>query len=367
MSLRRMRRISLYFILALCALVSCERKNPAARATEPSSSPASPVPMQSIAEPSVQPSQTPTSDFAQVAQSIRPAVIIVSVFDETGHLSANGHGFFVSDDGKFIADRSVMAGGVSAVAKAADGAIYNVSGALTQTPTQNLVLLKADAMRRLPFVVSSARALPDIGGNVAVVLSPIERANSVVLEEKISGRFSDEAGEWCDVTPSLPKTSAGAPVIDHRGEIIGIVSFRAGNNSCAIRPAATAGTLLAQVSSNTVATWQTLTTSSHLTTPTVSPTTTRSPTPAKIPLRGSKLIYAPVPRYPADAKQLRGGVQGSGSFRVLFDANGHAVAVQTLRSTGNSSLDEAAISALHEWRSEPGREWSLVVPITFKQ
>ena len=119
-----------------------------------------------------------------------------------------------------------------------------------------------------------------------------------MLEEKISGRFSDEAGEWFDVTPALPKTSAGAPVIDHRGEVIGIVSFRAGNNSCAIRPAATAGTLLAQVSSNTIATWQTLTNSSHLRTPTASPTTTRSPTPAKIPLRGSKLIYAPVPRYP---------------------------------------------------------------------
>src|SRR5207237_3529150 len=349
----RMRRVPLYFILPLCALVSCERKHPAARATEPSSSPASPTPIQSIAAPSAQPSQTPTSDFAQVAQSIRPAVIIVSVFDQTGHLSANGHGFFVSDDGKFIADRSVMAGGVNAVAKAADGAIYNVSGALAQMPAQNLVLLKADATRALPFLVPSATALPDIGGNVAVVLSPLERANSVVLEEKISGRFSDEAGEWFDATPALPKTSVGAPVIDQRGEVIGIVSFRVGNNSCAIRPAATAGTLLAQVSSNMIATWQTLRTS------TASPTATRSPTPAKIPLRGSKLIYAPVPRYPVNAKQLRGGVQGSGSLRVLFDATGHAVAVQTLRSTGNSSLDETAVSALHEWRSEPGREWSL--------
>jgi hypothetical protein len=151
----------------------------------------------------------------------------------------------------------VLAGGVNAVAKAADGAIYNVSGALAQTPTQNLVLLKADTTRASKFLAPSATALPDIGGTVAVVLSPLERANSVVLEEKISGRFSDEAGEWCDVTPTLPKTSAGAPVIDHRGEVIGIVSFRAGNNSCAIRPAATAGTLLAQVSSNTIATWQT--------------------------------------------------------------------------------------------------------------
>jgi TonB family protein len=363
MSLRRMRRVPLYFILTLCALVSCERKNPAARGTEPSPSPASPAPIQSIAATSAQPSQTPTGDFPQVAQSIRPAVIIVSVFDETGHLSANGHGFFLSDDGKFIADPSVIAGGVNAVAKAADGAIYNVSGALGQTPGQNLVLLKADATRTLPFLTPSARALPEIRGKVAVVLSPVERANSAVLEEKISGRFSDEAGEWLDVTPALPKTTAGAPVIDQRGEVIGIVTFRAASNSCAIRPAAIAGTLLAQVSSNGIASWQNLTTSPNL----MAPTATGSPTPAKIPLRGSKLIYAPAPRYPAEARQSRGGGQSSGSFRVLFDTNGHAVAVQTLRSTGNSSLDQAAVNALHEWRSEPGREWSLVVPITFKQ
>src|SRR2546421_5344018 len=359
--MNRMRRVPLYFILTLCVFASCGRKSSTVRAPEPSPSPTSSVPVESIVAPSAQLSPASTNDFAEVAQSIWPAVIIVSVFDETGHLSANGHGFFVSGDGKFIADRSVMAGGVNAVAKAADGAIYNVSGALAQTPAQNLVLLKADTTRASTFLAPSATALPDIGGTVAVVLSPLERANSVVLEEKISGRFSDEGGEWFDATPALPKTSAGATVIDHRGEVIGIVSFRAGNNSCAIRPAATAGSLLAQVSSNMIASWQTLRTS------TASPTATRSPTPAKIPLRGSKLIYAPVPRYPADAKQLRGGVQGSGSFRVLFDANGHAVAVQTLRSTGNSSLDEAAVSALHEWRSEPGREWSLVVPITFKQ
>src|SRR6059058_1066194 len=365
--MNRMRHLPFYSLLALCAFVSCERRNSAARAHEPSPSPTSSVPVESIVAPSAQPSPAATSDFAEVAQSIRPAVIIVSVFDETGHLSANGHGFFVSGDGKFIADRSVMAGGVNAVAKAADGAIYNVSGALAQTPAQNLVLLKADTTRASPFLAPSATALPDIGGNVAVVLSPLERANSVVLEEKISGRFSDEAGEWFDATPALPKTSAGAPVIDERGEVIGIVTFRVGNNSCAIRPAATAGTLLAQVTPNMTASWQTLA-PSPLRTASASPTANRSPTPAKIPLKGSKLIYAPAPRYPSEAKQLRGGgVQGSGSFRVLFDTNGHVVAVQTLRSTGNSSLDQAAVSALHEWRSEPGREWSLVVPITFKQ
>ncbi|PYK56606.1 MAG: hypothetical protein DME47_01700, partial [Verrucomicrobia bacterium] len=159
-----MRRVPLYFILTLCVFASCGRKSLTDRAPEPSPSPTSSVPVESIVAPSAQPSQAPTNDFAEVARSIRPAVIIVSVFDETGHLSANGHGFFVSGDGKFIADRSVMAGGVNAVAKAADGAIYNVSGALAQTPAQNLVLLKADTTRASPFLALSATALPDIGG-----------------------------------------------------------------------------------------------------------------------------------------------------------------------------------------------------------
>src|SRR5947208_8948636 len=168
-----MRAGGVCFILVLCMLVSCERKTSIVRAPEPSPLPAAPTPATSVkpapvessAAPSPQRSQSPTSVFVEVAQRSRGAVVIVSVFDETGHLSANGHGFFVSDDGKFIADRSVMTNGVNAVAKAADGAIYNVSGALVQTPAQSLVLLKADATRKLPFLTPSARALPDIGGN----------------------------------------------------------------------------------------------------------------------------------------------------------------------------------------------------------
>jgi TonB family protein len=218
----------------------------------------------------------------------------------------------------------------------------------------------------LPFLVPSASALPNTGDEVAIVLSPIERTNPVLLQEKITARFTDEAGEWFDVTPALAKTIAGAPVINQRGELIGVVTFRAGSNSCAIRPAAAAATLLSQVSTKPTASWQNLTAALRLTTPPSSATPVRTATPPKTPLKGSKLVYAPAPRYPSEARRSRGAGQASGSFRVSFDANGRAVVVQTIRSTGNSALDQAAVSALHEWRSEAGREWSLLVPITFK-
>ena len=371
-----MRGRGLFFILVFCTLVSCERKPAIVRGPEPSPVSATPTPaasampgasasVESSATPLPQHPQTSTSVSVEGARSIRPAVVIVSVFDETGRLSANGHGFFISDDGKFIADRSVMRGGVNAVAKVADGTIYNVSGALAQTAPQNLILLKADATRSVPFLVPSASALPNTGDAVAVVLSPIERTNPVLLEEKLSGRFTDEAGEWFDVTPALSKTNAGAPVINQRGELIGVVTFRAGTNSCAIRPATAVAKLLSQVSSNISGSWQNLTAASS-TTPSSSTTPARTGTPSKVPLKGSRLVYAPAPRYPSDARQPQGAGQVSGSFRVSFDGNGRAVTVQTVRSTGNSTLDQAAVSALHQWRSEAGQEWSLVVPITFK-
>ena len=352
-------RLAILILLA-ASIAACNRKVSSSRPHDPSSTPA--ASSTSTASSSIPPNLT--TNFTDVAQQTRNSVVVVTVFNENGHLSANGHGFFVSDDGKFVADRSVMADGVNAVAKAANGAIYNVSGALAQMPAQNLVLLKGDAAH-VPFITPSSSAIPEIGGDVAVVLSPVERASQPVLEEKINAHFADQAGEWFDVTPALPKAATGAPVINRRGELVGIVTLRGdSNNACVIRSANSASTLLAQVPPNMIASWQTPTGPSS--SPTAPSLATKSPTPVKIPTRGSKLVFAPSPQYPPEIRHSRLPVRGSGSFRIVFDSQGHASSVQTVRSTSNPLLDEAALSALQNWRAQPGQSWSLVVPITFQ-
>jgi outer membrane biosynthesis protein TonB len=40
--------------------------------------------------------------------------------------------------------------------------------------------------------------------------------------------------------------------------------------------------------------------------------------------------------------------------------------VQVVTSTGSDILDGAAIKGLEQWRSEPGRESYIVVPLTFQ-
>jgi TonB family protein len=65
---------------------------------------------------------------------------------------------------------------------------------------------------------------------------------------------------------------------------------------------------------------------------------------------------------------LRSGTTtGSGKFRVTFDTNGAVKNVQTVESTGQTMLDQAAIKALQQWKAEPGgRDWTVLVPITFQ-
>src|SRR6185503_2138859 len=75
--------------------------------------PLSPIPS-STPSPSVSSLQTP-SPLASA-----PAVVLVSVFDASGKLLRTGTGFFVSDDGKLVAPRALVEGGVNAIASTAD-------------------------------------------------------------------------------------------------------------------------------------------------------------------------------------------------------------------------------------------------------
>src|SRR5712671_5693261 len=88
--------------------------------------------------------QTPSSELANVEAKVRPSVIWVSTFDSKGNLLRTESGFFISADGRFITTAHAVEGGVNAVAKTADGGIYNVDGVLTVSKSADLAVLKAE-------------------------------------------------------------------------------------------------------------------------------------------------------------------------------------------------------------------------------
>lgn len=80
-------------------------------------------------------------------------------------------------------------------------------------------------------------------------------------------------------------------------------------------------------------------------------------------------LHNPPPKYPAMSRRL--GEQGKVLLKVMVSADGGALSVALHASSGFSRLDEAAITAVKDWRFVPAKRSgqtisaSVVVPIKF--
>ena len=313
-----------------------------------------PSPSVSVAQVTATPPvQTPPPEFQKVTQKVAPAIIEITVFDAKGQLLRTGNAFFVSRDGLIVTSWTMVADAAYGVAKSRDGKIRNITGALASDQESDLAILRAETKTGVPSL-PLAKNSESIAVNAwAVVIgSSLQHKGQPVAAGTITSLGADPKKDAFQISGSIPSDAAGAPVVDADAEVVGIAT------KSGLRPTGLLDPLLAQAKSGTTGRWAAA--------PVESPTATPSPTPKFA--RNPRVIYNPGPRYPYEARMLRSGpTTGSGKFRVTFDTNGLVKNVQAVESTGQSVLDQAAIKALQQWKAEPGgREWTVLVPITFQ-
>jgi TonB family protein len=345
-------RLAFWCVLCLAIFATaggCKPKPLYETVGEPRADPLTPTPTSPITQQSPSPSATPEGEhlnLTKLAESIRPAVILVTVFDPSGKLLRTGTGFFVSDSGRIITTWRTVEGAVNAVAKTADGGIYNISGVSASSTKLDLAILHAEA-KKVPFLILSKTGKPDMSTRVAVIGSALAGNEGAPVEGTISPTESDETGDELELAARVPAISLGSPVVDPNGEVIGVVTARNEKNegSSVVRPASTVKSVVAQVGSTAAAHWP------------GEPRLTPSPKP--------RVVYRPNPIYPSEAR-FHDSIARSGRYRLNFDVNGTVKNVQVLQSTGSDVLDRAAINGLQQWKSEPGREGFITVPLTFQ-
>ena len=305
--------------------------------------------------------QTPSPEFRKVADKVQPAIIQVTVFDQFGQLLRTGNGFFISEDGEFATDAHVVEGAAHAVAKSPDGKIRNVAGVLASSTSLDLALLKVETKTGVPFLPLSKAAELNMGTPVAVIGSSLAHRDQPLTTATISARRSDEGDERLEISGAIPNEAEGSPVVDLNGNVLGVVtsSHKQGATTKVVRPAATLDSLLAQIKPGATARWAV----AEPETPTPSPSPTAL---ARTDNRKLKVIYNPAPKYPGEARFAAAPIRGSGRFRVIFNADGQVKNVEAIQSTGRPILDQAAFNALRQWKSEPGHEWTILVPISFE-
>ena len=230
------------FCLAVFAMTGCKPKPKYQMVGEPSldqalATPSPTSPAQSPT-PSLLPSQPPVGqalDLPMLAISVRPAIILVTVFDASGKLLRTGTGFFVADDGKFVTNWRTAEGGAYAVAKMGDGAICNVTGILASSTTLDLAVLKAD-VKGVPFLALNKIGKTDVGTRVAVIGSALAGSEGTPVEGTIYAKLkqADRRGDRLGIVAPIPASVIGSPVVDGSGWVVGIVIARNGRQVFAV-------------------------------------------------------------------------------------------------------------------------------------
>lgn len=377
----------IFFFAVLAVVVGIARCNSSktalTQAAKPTPSPSSSASKSSLlipppaASPAVAPTTTPvlaqsstaTPELRKTADRIASAVVALSVFDAPGRLLKTGTGFFISPDGKLATSRSLMDEGAHAVAKTTDGKIYNVLGMLSQNPDSDLAVLKTEVKGAVPFVAIDKAAPLDPAKRVAIISSPVDRRTDNVVLSALGSHHSKTPGEWNDLTASIGTDSLGAPVITENGEIVGLVTLEKGEGTAltVLRAANAVTPLLAHIEKHAKTTWAVVS-PDEVPPPAEgpSPKPKVSPTPPVVyPPGTKKLVFAPRPRYPNDARHGAFIQRGTGRYRVSFGRNGAVQSVQIVESTRSQALDAAALQTLRTWKAAPGTDWTAEVPLTF--
>jgi len=290
--------------------------------------------------------QSPSLDLSRLANSIRPSVFRVTVFDLSGNLLRTETGFFISADGRFITTAHAIERGINAVAKTADGGIHNVSGTLASSTRLDVAVLQAD-IKRVPFLALNKYPDLGVGARVGIVGSGLAGSAEALRETTISTQQPDRV----EIAAALSPGSIGSPIVDMNGEVVGVVT--SAGEKATVLPSNAVDSFLSQIASDAKPRWPEIAERSP------------SPTPTPRPTPKPRLVYAPAPTFPHDVDS-RPGTSWSGRFSLTFDSRGNVTKVQVVQSTGNARLDQAAISTLRQWKSAPGREWVATVPVTFE-
>jgi hypothetical protein len=160
---------------------------------------------------------SPVLTTREIAQQARQSVVTVVTEDSTGSLILQGSGFFVKDDLIATNFHLIKDARWIKVRLAGQRDFYVVQEVAQQDKLNDLALLKVSGMSAKSLPLSNG-AQVRIGDEVFVVSNP----------EGLEGTFSQgivsaaRGMKLIQITAPLSRGSSGAPVMNRRGEVIGV-------------------------------------------------------------------------------------------------------------------------------------------------
>jgi len=162
----------------------------------------------------------------EIVKKIEPSTVVILTYDKDGKIIGQGSGFFISEEGDIITNRHVLAGAHRAEVKTTNGKVYPITLIVAEDKEADIIKASVNIYLEpvLPLAISSS--IPEVGERVAVIGSPLGLERTVSDGIVSAVREIPGFGNIYQIIAPISAGSSGSPVVNMKGEVIGIATFQ---------------------------------------------------------------------------------------------------------------------------------------------
>jgi len=167
----------------------------------------------------------------ELIRRVKPAVVSVLTYNAKGETLITGSGFFVRP-GQVVTNLHVMEGAHRAEIRTSDGKgkTYPVAGLIDIDEDGDLAMLSIDMPQERARVLEVPRNIvPEAGEKIFVVGNPLRLEGSVSDGIVSAIREVPNLGKIIQFTAPISHGNSGSPLLNMRGQVIGIVTIKVTN------------------------------------------------------------------------------------------------------------------------------------------
>jgi tetratricopeptide (TPR) repeat protein len=164
-------------------------------------------------------------NLVELVKKTKPAVVLIQTFDKDNKPLAQGSGFFVNNKGHIVTNHHVLEGAYRATVKTSSGIEYPVEGVIAKNADADIVKLVVNIPDANTPFLSLSEIVPSEGQDIVVIGNPLGLESTVSAGIVSAVRDIPAFGKILQITAPISPGSSGSPVINSKGEVIGIATL----------------------------------------------------------------------------------------------------------------------------------------------
>ena len=165
-------------------------------------------------------------NLVELVKKVKPCVVLIETFDKDNKPLAQGSGFFVNNKGHIVTNHHVLKGAYRATIKTSSGMEYPVEGVIAKDADADIVKLVANIPDANTPFLNLSDIVPSEGQDIVVIGNSLGLESTTVSAGIVSAvRDIPAFGKIIQITAPVSPGSNGSPVINSKGEVIGIATL----------------------------------------------------------------------------------------------------------------------------------------------